>query len=198
MARPRAIYASIPPSAVATPLWIENREISIPVEYGQPYPDWPDLNWLGNLSGDNSPTDYGLEIPQYLWSDPVVQQPATGETHIFSRLWHVSGPTFTSTNFPPGDYLAVISHGADDEYQMILKASNVTMNPEGANSFITHPKTWRNVMTFVYRLTLRSNDNVTLTSIVTNRPEPAATVPELNPAMFTWVMQVFDNPVVES
>ena len=197
MARPRAIYASVPPGATAMPLWIESSETSIPVQYSKPYADWPDLNWLGNLYGDNSPTDYGLETPQYLWSDRVVKHPEAGETHTFSRRWNVGGPRFTPINFPPGDYLVVITHGADDEYRMILEAKGAPMNPLGANSFILHPNTWRNVMTYVYRLILTPNDKVTLTSIVTNSTLPTAT-PESNPAMFTWVMQVFDSSVTET
>ncbi len=191
MVRPQAIYASIPCVCSAdTPLWLNEPGFSIPTALEQPYEFWPDLNWLGNLVDDTSPTVYDLETPQYLWAHPVVQDPQNGETHTFVRGWKTNETTFNASNIPPGEYLVVISHAADDQYEMRLAINNCLQFPVGSNSFIPAPLTWRNVSTYVSRFCLTPCDLLTLTSIVTNDPQPNGTS-QSNLAMFTWIMQVY-------
>jgi hypothetical protein len=188
MAHPRAIYASKAPSSFGAPVWLDDSLNSVPVVYRESYKFWPDLNWLGNLTADNAPMEFGLELPDYSWSDPIVVNPVEGETHHFTREWQVKGEIFTTTIIPPGNFLVVITHAADDQYQMNLTVDHRTLNPIGEKL-----GSWRNVCTYLYGLQLNENDRINLTSVVTNLAQPGST-PENNPAMFTWLMKVYNNP----
>jgi hypothetical protein len=191
MPYPLAIYASIPGDTALKPLWQNDPAFSLPVIFERPNANWPDLNWCGNFWDDAAPLAYGLEIPQYLWSAPMVAQPELEQTHIFCRKWSACGNQFSAAVIPEGNYLAVLTHAADDQYQVYLRIEGALQHPIGGNSFLPNHSSWRNVKTFVYRIPLRADSEMALTSVVTNNPQPGGTS-ESNPAMFTWVMQIFD------
>ena len=191
MARPKAIYASIPADSEVKPVWLDAPAFSLPVVYRQPCLNWPDLNWLGDFAGNNGPLEYALEVPEYLWSDPVVRDPIAGETHTFCRRWDIEGSCFTGAAMPEGDYLVVITHAADDQYEVYLEVQGMPLHPIGGNFFCPGNTSWRNIKTLVYRIILVPDDKLTLTTTVTNNPQPNGTTMS-NPAMFSWIMQVFD------
>jgi hypothetical protein len=203
MARPRAIFASIPPNELGQPKW-DAVLGTIPVEYGMPYPFWPDLDWSGNVMDENGPAEYGPEHPKYLWSHPLVQDPVHGESHIFIRQWLVgnTGGIFDQQTIPADDLIFVVNHAADNQYALALVVGGVeagkVQHPKGANTFIPSPDdAWRNVKTFFFHVNLSKIPPGTPINLITeavNAPQiPNGTI-ESNPAMFTWVMYVFDNP----
>jgi hypothetical protein len=202
MARPRAIYASVPPNEQGIPRW-DYSSGTIPVEYSMPFQYWPDLDWDGNVLDDSSPTEYGLEHPKYLWSDPVVKDPINGESHVFIRQWLAGQPggTFDYQTIPANDLNVVIIHAADDQYGLALlvggvEAGNVH-SPLGANTNVpSQDYSWRNVKSYFYHLDLTKIAPGTQINLITeaiNAPQIPHGVVESNPAMFTWVMFVYDH-----
>lgn len=196
MSIPLAIYASIPQNHPNKPLW-EKTLGAIPVKYEKPNPKWPNLTWKHNPLEDYKPIDYAEE-PDYLWAHPIVKQPTKGENYSFIRKWFVgkSDSAFDGRTFPPKDLVFVISHAADDLYSMGFFVGGVQngelLNPVGANGMTKNAL--NNVKTFVFHVNLTASEpgvELDLVSEVTNCPQPTE-IPDKNPAMFTWVMQVFD------
>jgi hypothetical protein len=202
MARPRAIYASIPQNEVGVPNW-DNVTGVIPVECNCPFPHWPDLDWIGDTLDENGPAEYDLEHPKYLWSHPLVQDPVGGESHVFIRKWVVGQPgqPFDYQTLPPDNLLLVITHAADNQYALALTVgdakSEATQSPMGANVNIPNSESaWRNCKTYLYHLDLSktaSGANVELITEAINHPQPGGTS-ATNPAMFTWVMYIYNCP----
>jgi hypothetical protein len=203
LAKPRAIYASIPPSEPVNPKWDQIAGV-IPVEYTQPFIYWPDLDWEGDMIEDNSPTEYRYEHPKYLWSHPLVQDPANGETHVFIRQWRVGQPgaTFDSQTIPPENLIFVINHAADDQYTMALLFGTAdqpgsVQSPMGCNIHIPNAgSSWRNCKTYFYHLNLTRatpGTPINLMSEVVNVPQPGGKA-AANPAMFTWIMYIYGCP----
>lgn len=201
MARPRAIFASIPPNEAGVPKW-DSTSGTIPVEYSMPYQYWPHLDWSGNTLDDNSPTEYGLEHPKYLWAHPIVQDPVNGESYVFIRQWSVGNPksTFDSQTIPAEDLLFAITIAADDQFALALviggvEAGNV-QTPLGANTSTPTPDlSWRNARTIIYHIDLTKippGTPINLITEVMNSPQFPHGIVETNPAMFTWIMQVYN------
>jgi hypothetical protein len=202
MARPRAIYASVPPNEAGIPKWDEVFG-TIPVTYSMPCSSWPNLDWDGNVLDESLPTEYDLEHPQYLWSHPLVRDPINGESYTFIRQWLVGEPggTFDYQTIPADDLIFVISHAADNQYALALIVGEVTTGtvqaPAGANTVIPSPQeAWRNVKTYLYHVNLAEfspGTPVNLISEVINASQAPHGIVTSNPAMFTWIMQVFNH-----
>jgi hypothetical protein len=199
MARPRAIYASIPAYDIGEPKW-DTILGTRPVEYASPYSLWPTLDWTNNL-GHNGPVEYGSEQPKYLWSDPLVQDPVNGETHVFIRQWTVVDKegNFASQTIPADKLIVAITIAADDQYTMALVIGDVRLGSVHTPIGINHiPEiSWRNIMTYLYFLDLTKTAPGTIINLmteVTNSPQLQIGAVETNPAMFTWVMQIYNNP----
>lgn len=197
MSQPLAIYASVPPTPGGANWLTDIQGAVVPTIFEQPYEFWPDVDFtLGGITA----IDYNGELPYYLWSNPQVLQPVTGETHIFRRAWIASSVFgFTATQIPANSNFAIIiSHAADDIFEMTLSINGLTLVPiVGSNTVTPSPLTWRDVKTFVYDLLMFPGEQLVLQTTVTNQPQPGGTS-VTNPAMFTWVMQVFENPLTGS
>jgi hypothetical protein len=204
LARPLAIFASIPPNHVCNPKWDHISGI-IPVEYDKPNENWPDLDWTGDIIEDNGPTEYNFERPKYLWAHPLVHDPVNGESYVFIRQWEVGNPGegFNGQTIPAENLVLLITYAADNEYAMALvvgcaEQPELSLSPIGANKDIpSSSNSWRNVKTYLYYLDLTKvspGTTINLISEVINSPQRPNGIVETNPAMFTWVMQVYDYP----
>lgn len=196
MAQPLAIFASIPSSDPENPIWDQHLGI-LPVVYQKPYTNWPLLDWTNNLIEEYTPLIYGEE-PSFLWAHPQVLDPNVGESYTFVRKWTIGNEEtlFDSRRIPSKDLIAVVSFAADDNYSIGFFIGGVEkgdlLSPIGANR--VQKDSWRNVRTFVYHLNLKcaeSGSEVAFVAEVTNIPLPKG-ISKSNPAMFTWVMQIFD------
>lgn len=201
MARPRAIYASIPPNEQGIPVWDQTMGV-VPVEYSRPYPYWPNLDWCGNTFDDDSPTEYNLEHPKYLWSHPIVQNPVYGENYIFIRKWFVGQPQggFDFQTIPANDLIFVITIAADDQYTSALFINDFNtgevQTPIGSNTNTLNNDGWRNVKTNLYHVDLTRTTLGTPINLVTeviNLPQIPHGIVDTNPAMFTWTMYIFNH-----
>ncbi len=202
MSRPRAIFASVPPDANGIPRW-DTTSGTKPVEYSKPYQYWPDLDWAGNSLDNNDPTEYGLERPKYLWSHSLVQDPVNGESYVFIRQWFAGqrGDAFDYQTIPADDLIVTITHAADNNYAMALIVGGIEVGtvqpPIGSNSEVPDTElSWRNAKTYLYHLDLTQippGTEINLVSEVINTPQIPHGIVETNPAMFTWVMQVFNK-----
>lgn len=203
MARPYAIYASIPPTDSNGPIW-DTISGKIPVVYSRPNSSWPNLDWVGNIVDNSSPTQYKSEHPSYLWADPIVKNPEMEESYVFIRQWNV-GPAdshFTSQVIPSQNLIFVLSHAADNQYTTALitgstEQTNSAFHPLGSNSDRSPSNDgWRNVKTFLYHIDLTKvavGTKINLISEVINNGQKGST-DNSNPAMFTWILQIFGFP----
>ncbi len=196
MSQPLAIFASIPAVVPATagPNW----EGIQPVIVGDAFRFWPNLDWRG---GNIVPLSPVTEVPQYLWFTPIAN-PTTTVTAAFTRRWDVTnfGSPFDTRAIPAGtSYQIVISSAADDQYSMqLFKTSPLNVvtiyTPTGVNTSVPPDFPWRNVKTYNYDdVILNPGDILRLMTIATNLAQPPGTPPQDNPAMFSWVMQVFQD-----
>ncbi|HEX2954969.1 MAG TPA: hypothetical protein VHR47_13445 [Bacillota bacterium] len=185
--QPHAIYVSRVATNPTGPHWLNGSAFRIPVVVTNPYIDWPDLNWQGN---DIIP-QFSEGGPQYLWAEPMAD-PTHTTNFKFARRWDVTGTTFTHRTIPTGTYDFVVTHAADDRYTMILRLGNQALIPVGVNNgTIPVHRPWRNVKAYVYEdISLFPNSVLRLETSATNIGQPTGTFTS-NPAMFSWVMQVF-------
>ncbi len=165
--------------------------------YRWPIPFRPGPIWIGESDGI-IPNSYS-EIPSYLWN-PAVADPTDGYPKQFTRRFTIGAATdlFTATRIPAGTYNLILSIAADDEYQVLILLNGTIIdqpNP-GFNFAVPNPFPWRDVKTYVYGgsgagITLSAGDSLDIQVIARNIPQPAGTPPGANPAMFTWVLQLF-------
>ncbi|HEX3046934.1 MAG TPA: hypothetical protein VHY08_19425 [Bacillota bacterium] len=191
MPQPTAIYASIPSTDPSAPNWLSTPPNLLPVSVADPFPDWPNLDWrIGGIT----PLLFS-EITDYLWQ-PAIADPTDGTEKQFTRRLTVGSLGFTSTHIQHALYSMILTIAADDQYQvlMLVNGSPVVFdapNP-GFNFAVPNPLTWRNVKTFAHNpVNLFTNDTVDIQVNARNVPQPPGTPPANNPAMFTWILQLF-------
>lgn len=195
MAQPLAIYASIPADHPAGPHWLKDETNIHPVSVSNSYQQWPNFEW----SYDGIiPTLYS-EIPDYLWSIPVADMTDGVVKHFSRRL--VTGENFSTTTIPEGKYCFLFSIAADDEYEHEILLSDFTeVHPlenegEGSNFGLPSENSWNIVKTYVYGIVtgieIKESSVLDISVKVRNIPVADIYPPGTNPAMFTWLLQIF-------
>ncbi len=199
MAQPLAIYASIPSTDPSGPEWLVTPPNIAPVTVANPFPTWPNLDWrVGNIT----PSSGFGEVPDYLWSVPVADV-TDGNLKQFTRRLTAGalGSAFTATSIPTGVYRLDFAIAADDQYDITVLTGLpllpiiLSEQPNPVFNFaVPGSLPWRNVKYFSYGtligLTIALGNVIDIQVTARNVPQAAGTPPDLNPAMFTWVLQL--------
>jgi hypothetical protein len=190
MSQPKAIYASVPPLNGVGPEWVGTQ----PVIVANPFPFWPNLDWTGDNIGMPPITEY-TEVPQYLWLQPVAD-PVNTVSGTFTRRWTGTGNNtgFTPRTIEENEYDIVLYIAADDQYNFSLRRNGVILDPTGINTNVPLGLPWRNVKTYEYeRVDINCHTILELEVVATNIGLGPGTLPDNNPAMFTWVIQLIKD-----